>query len=322
MCNYAKHLVNFKFEVDETVRYQCRSEDYSLISDKEIFRIGGCYFFYMYNRNGKNSTYSLRDISKEEYYERKVEFFKLRPNEKFGVFKRGDKEYFIACFKNILWEKNMPMSDVLFEKDSIPKMMYDEQKRNIDTKAILEKKKEQYSRRIYARVCGGLSSRLGVSYVNVLRIGTNEDELLEFKASYKKAIERIKKMPLSDIRLFYNELFKSSRNRRKTALDALGVKYFNADVLILDLKELEEAIIKPLEEYIKESIELAIENAVDLGFDKRRKLHDECVAGNTKASKRNILSSLGVDVDAIDIKTYPFAQIKYAVQSSLGLDNF
>ncbi len=322
MVNYSKRLVGFKFKVDETVRYQCRSEDYSLISDKEIFRIGANYFFYMFNRNGKNSTYSLRDMSMEEYLERKSEFFKLRPNGKFGKFKRGDNEYFIACFKDIEWEKNMPMSDVVLEKDSIPKQMFDEYKKDIIEKAIIEQENEQYSRRAYARICGALSKRLGISYVNVLRIGTDEYELLEFKDSYKKAIEAIKQLPLSLVRYFYNEIFKNSRNRRRAALDELGVKYFEADVLILDLKELEETMLAPLNKYTNESVFDAGYKAAELDFDKRIELSVACSHANTRASKKNILSQLGVDIDAIDIKTYPFARVKYAVQASIGLDNY
>ncbi len=322
MGNYSKSLISFSFRVDETVRYQCRSEDYNLISDKEIFRIGSSYFFYMFNRNGKNSTYSLRDISKEEYYERKNEFFRLRPNDKFGKFKRGDNEYFIACFRGITWEKNMPMLDVAFEANTLPKQIYDEYKEKLKREALAEKENEQYSRRIYARICGSLSSRLGVSYVNVLRIGTNEDELLAFQESYVEAIKKVESLSMPALRYFYNELFKNSRNRRRAALDMLGVKYFNADVLILDLKELEAAMLEPLKKYTEESIETAIENAVDLDFKMRERLHSEFINVNTKENKKDILSRLGVDVDAIDIKTYPFAQIKYAVQSSLGLDHF
>ncbi len=321
MCSEFNVVVSFDCEVNETVRYQCRSEDLSLISDKEIFFIGECFFFYMYNRNGRVATYSLREITKKEYYARKSEIFNLRPNGRFGSFKEGGNDYFIGCFKNTFWRKKMPMTDCIFTSDSPLKRQYDETYEDVLAKRQQNKEQERYSRKEYARLCGALGFRLGISYVNVLRIGINEDELREFKRTYDEAIENVKRMPLSDLRQLQIGLFKGTRARRRATLEYLGVKFFDADVLLMDLAELEREIVKPLEDYANDSVELAIDGVMELSFDERKACYQELMHGNRK-SKREFLIKLGIETEALDLNAFPFSKVKYALQSSLGLDNY
>ena len=99
----------------------------------------------------------------------------------------------------------------------------------------------------------------------------------------------------------------------------LGVEFFDADVVMMDFKELEELIDKPLEKYGSDSLELAIENAVNLPYDERKEIFDMFLNAS-RATKRAILQRLGVDVAAIDFSCYPISRIKHALQSSLGLD--
>ncbi len=322
MCNYLKHFINFNTNVDETVRYQCRSADKMKISDKEIFKLGDKYFFYMYNRNGKVSTFSLREVTKEEYYARKDEFFRARPDGRFGEFEEGDYTYFIGCFKDAVWKKNMPMNDCIFISENPLKDVYDAVASEIDASARQKEKDEATYRKEYARMCGALGNRLGIAYVNVLRIGPNEENLREFKRTYADAVEKVKKLSLSELRHLQLEVFKKNRTCRRNVLVGLGVKFFNADVMLMDLSDLDEVINKPLKEYADASVEMAIETALDFPFEERMEFYHECENASSRSSKRTLLAKLGVETEALDLNTYPFAKIKHQIQASLGIDNY
>ena len=320
MCNYLKQFINFEVNVDETVRYQCRSDDKTKISDKEIFKVDEKFFFYMYNRNGKVSTFSLREITKEEYNARKDEFFKARQNGKFGEYSEGGYTYFISCFRNAIWKKNMPMDDCLFISDNPLKEIYDAVAFNIEVTKRQTKEDEELSRKEYARTCGALGNKLGVAYVNVLRIGPNEENLREFKRTYELAVESVRKLSLSELRHLQLELFKKNRTCRRNVLAGLGVEFFNADVMLMDLTDLEEVINTPLMEYAEESIEMAIDAAVEIPYEERLKLYEECLNASNRSGKKEILVKLGVEADALDLNIYPFAKIKHSIALSLGID--
>ena len=321
MCNYSKQFINFNVNIDETVRYQCRNSALTMISDKEIFFIGECYFFYCYNRNENISTFSLREISKEEYRARKEDIFKLRPKGRFGRFSKGDNEYFIACYKNSVWKKNMPMSECILTSDSPLKKVFDAVRSEIEVREKVVKENEAFAKKEYARVCGALGSRLGISYVNVLRIGIKEEELIAFKNSYEEALEKIRKCSMAELRQLQIAIFKGTRMRRRKALMELGIKFFSADVMLMDWSLLEDVVEKPLKSYQEDSIKIAIDNAVDLPYNERMEVYNMLLNSN-RNTKRAFLTRLGVEADAIDLSTYPMATIKRAIQNSLGIDNY
>lgn len=321
MCNYvSKSFINFDCKVDETVRYQCRNVDLTKVSDKEIFKIGQNYYYYLFNRNDKVSTFSLREITKEEYLLRKEEFFLCRPNGKFGKFSRDENEYFIGCYRNSLWKKTMPINDCLLFSPSPLKEIWDAVKAELEVRERISRENEANSRKEYAKLCGALGHRLNISYVNVLRIGTKEEELRAFRASYNAAIEKIRVLPLTELRRLQVSLFRhNSRARRMRAMTDLGIEFFNADVMLMDLSELENVVEKPLREYSEDSVKLAIENALDLSYDERLEIANEIMVAN-RTGKREILRKLGIEADAIDLNTYPLAKIKYRIQSSVAME--
>ena len=99
----------------------------------------------------------------------------------------------------------------------------------------------------------------------------------------------------------------------------LGIEFFNADVMLMDLSELENVVEKPLREYSEDSVKLAIENALDLSYDERLEIANEIMVAN-RTGKREILRKLGIEADAIDLNTYPLAKIKYRIQSSVAME--
>lgn len=62
-----------------------------------------------------------------------------------------------------------------------------------------QQEKEAVERKEYARNCGRIAKRLGISFVNVLRLGyQNENELKEFQASLLAAKKRLSSMSEDD----------------------------------------------------------------------------------------------------------------------------
>ena len=99
-------------------------------------------------------------------------------------------------------------------------------------------KEEALERRKYAQECGLVARRLGISFINVLRMGyKDEEELLVFK----KAMERAKQMiDASDTDLqdyLYHEIMESGRARKQEALASLGI-VVKADVNHMSFDEL------------------------------------------------------------------------------------
>ena len=323
--NYKKksEFVNFDTRLTETVRYQCRDASKEKISDKEVFQIDNNYFFYMYDKNGKTTTFSLREITKEEYLARKNEFLNLHPchrtNKKYGLWESNDgKTFFVGYYKNCPWKKSMPMEDCIFIHESILKSIYDAAMIEIAMRKHCEEEIDKQAKNEYAKKCGALGQKYDVPYVNVLRIGPDPKKILEFKNSYLNAIEKVKYLTLSKCREYHILIFRSGRAKRKQGLTELEIIYFDADVNLLELNELEKALKKRLDEYLIDSISFAIENACDLEYMERVKLYEK-LNTSSRAEKREILEDLGITTQAIDMSCFPFSMLRQKLANSIGV---
>ena len=65
-----KLFISFAVKIDETVRFSCRTTSNNNIADKEIFRVNGYYFFYVFNRTEKVNTYSPVSYTHLDVYKR------------------------------------------------------------------------------------------------------------------------------------------------------------------------------------------------------------------------------------------------------------
>lgn len=171
----------------------------------------------------------------------------------------------------------------------------------------------------YARKCGGLGRKLGIAYVNVMRLGPEKGKLMKFKESYERAIAKAKNMKLSELRGFYADLFRRGRASRKQAMDTLGIQYFEADVNLLVLTELEQAMSERLDAYVAESVKQAKNNAANADYPTRQRMYDDLM-GSSRRQKKDVLTELGVNVDAIDLNKYPLSEIKRALAATLGCE--
>lgn len=214
--------------------------------------------FYVFNRTEKVNTYSLREITEKEFYARRSEFLKLRPHKAVSEWTDGKNKFSVKNYYNGTWKRNVPAADCIFLSEDNPlKEIHDAV---VSEASVRKAQTEAYDREEkyeYARKCGGLGRKLGIAYVNVMRLGPEKGKLMKFKESYERAIAKAKNMKLSELRGFYADLFRRGRASRKQAMDTLGIQYFEADVNLLVLTELEQAMSERLDAYVAESVKQA-----------------------------------------------------------------
>lgn len=103
-----------------------------------------------------------------------------------------------------------------------------------------EKKRaeEALERRKYARECGRTARQLGINFVNVLRLGyEDENKLMAFQKAMQRAKQIIEASP-ADLRdVIYHEVMECGRDRRKAELASLGI-VVDADVNYMCFDEL------------------------------------------------------------------------------------
>lgn len=97
---------------------------------------------------------------------------------------------------------------------------------------------EALERRNYARECGRTARRLGVNFVNVLRMGyEDEEELLAFKKAMQRAQQIVEASDTNLQDYLYHEIMECGRARKQEALASLGI-VVKADVNYMRFDEL------------------------------------------------------------------------------------
>ncbi len=337
-----KIFISFNVKTDESLHFSCQKESRQISATrqktltnwkvsaqsyfkpdtavKEIFRIDEYYFFYVFNRSNGKNTYSLREITEKEYKLRREEILQQRPSPE--TQKWHDKQclYSVYHFYNKGWQRSIPVEDCIFiTKDNPLKDVCDAVTSEAQIRNKQENEQQKAEKLEYARKCGGLAHRLGIEFINVLQLKPEKGKLMQFKESYERAIQKCSKMSLAEQKQMYENLFLLGRASRKSAMNALKIDYFEADVNRLDLKELEQMLLAQLKRYEADSARQALQNAVNADYDTRARLYEALMKGN-RATKRTALQELGVNVDAIIFKQYPLSEIKRALASTLGYE--
>lgn len=97
---------------------------------------------------------------------------------------------------------------------------------------------EALERRNYARECGRTARRLGINFVNVLRMGyEDESKLIAFQKAMQRAQQLVEASPADLQDRLYHEIVECGRDRRKAALASLGI-VVDADVNYMQFDEL------------------------------------------------------------------------------------
>lgn len=311
-----KTFINFVIDTSEAVRLECqngynRAEKELFIVDEEF------YFFYAMNRNKRTQTISLREISKEEYYARKAELLNCRPANGAKEWTNGNSRYALKFFYYGTWKRSVPTDDCIFLSENKLKDLRDSVIAQLSLQQDEDLKLDREAKTEFARKCGYLSHKLDISFTNALRIGPDREKLREFKESYQQAILTAQASSLQE----QNELLSLLNGGRKTrikALDSLGIKYFDADINLMDFSELQQTLKAPLIAYGEESVKQAIQTALAMDPEQQRSVLEN-LQQNSRALKRETLRTLGVNVELIEFKHYPIDQIRKELMTSLGI---
>lgn len=314
----SKIYVSYVVSTTEAIRLECRDGDN--YAEKEIFCVDGCFFFfYIMNRIADTKTVSLREINKDEYLARKAEIQAARPDKTTRNWTVGTNAYALKIFHNGTWKRVLPSNQCIFItennplKDLCDAIVIQETMRREEEEAQNTMMKKEYAQR-----CNTLSRQLGVSFVNVLRLGHDPKKLMQFKNSYDQALAKAKTLPLKTLRQLHEKL-RTGRVNRRTALDELNVIYFDADVNIMDFSELLDLIQNELNAYAEESLKQAVAKGAAMGYEERRALYDK-LCQNHRDTKRQALTELGIDVEAIEFKRYPIYELRQKLAATLGID--
>lgn len=313
-----KIFVNFVIKTDEAIRLECQHGNNR--AEKEIFIVDeNFYFYYLMNKNGSTVTLSLREITKEEYNARKAEILNCQPNSQTKEWTTDDNKYTLRIFHFGTWRRNMAANDCIFITESNKvKDLADSVVAQVTQQRDAEITLDKEAKAEYARKCGGLSHKLGISFINVMRIGPEKGKLMQFKESYQRALITAQAVSLKEQRKLYS-LLNSGRKTRAEALDLLGIKYFDADVNLMDFEELIQNLWRSLTAYSEQSVKDAIRTAVELDYDSRLRIFRD-LWHNSREIRRKALAELGIEVEVIEFKRYPIDRIRKELGATLGMD--
>lgn len=90
----------------------------------------------------------------------------------------------------------------------------------------------------YAKECGRTARRLGINFVNVLRMGyEDESKLMAFQKAMQRAQQLVEASPAELQDHLYHEIMECGRDRKTAALASLGI-VVDADVNYMNFDEL------------------------------------------------------------------------------------
>lgn len=322
-----KSVIAFDVKATELLHYCCQGVENKYITERILFVVDNkWYYLYAYTRTEKVPSYSLREITPEEYNMRSLNLLNLYSKQGLGEWQdlKGNS-FSLKLYKQpeeaCCFSKNIAQSACVFmSKDGPLTKIHDHVLLEKQLKENEENVTEQEKRYNYSRECGTLSQRYGIPFVNVLRIGTNVNNLKRFKETYYIALKNIPSMPLEDQRYIYQAMFQDkTRVARISALNKLGVEFFDADVRNMDFTELEKVLNLNLNDYIKKSERLAIKNSIEFDYSKREELYNK-LNQLSRTSRKEALATLGVDINAININFYPRNRIIQTLAQSLGFE--
>lgn len=234
-------LINFNENVKNSVLYNSnyhRGTNPYCVDQNHLFEMDGRFFNYFYHASYSGSCESLNEISKEEF-DQKVKSLKngdweWDESRNIGRADNGATAFSLKISESATFNKAIAPKNIKTSHPAILAIMNDIAAA-IEAAARQQREKEAAERKEYARNCGRVAKRLGISFVNVLRLGyQNENELKEFQASLMAAKKRLASMSEEDREYYEHEIFGCGRARMASALNSLGVQTFGRDVRYMD----------------------------------------------------------------------------------------
>lgn len=238
-------LVNFSETVANSVLY--KSDYYKgtnpyCVDRNHLFEMDGRYFDYFYHASYSGSCEGLVEITKEEF-DQKVKSLKdgdweWDENGSIGRADNGATAFSLRISESAIFDETIAPKNIKTSHPAIVAIM-DEIAAAIEAAARQQREKEALRRKEYARNCGRVAKRLGISFVNVLRLGYEDEERLkEFQRSLVAAKKRLAALSEDDRDSFKHEIFHCGRARIASALDELEVRTFGKDVYYMDFSSL------------------------------------------------------------------------------------
>lgn len=210
------------------------------VDRNHLFEMDGKYFEYFYHASYSGSCESLAEISKDDF-DRKVKELKNSDWEWNGNIGRADNgatAFSLTVSESAIFNKAIAPKNIQTTHPAIVAIM-DEIASAIAEAERQQREKEAKERKDYARNCGRVAKKLGISFVNVLRLGyTDEEQLKEFQASLLAAKKQLAAMSEEDRDYYDHEIFGCGRARMAAALHSLGVQTFGRDVRYMDFSAL------------------------------------------------------------------------------------
>ena len=229
-------LINFNENVRNSLVYNSsyyRGTNPFCYTTVQLFELDGHFFEFSHHGSYSGSCESLVEISKERYEEKKDAYPNMYP-WKDGYYDDGTYRHSLKISESAVFNEAIAPKNIKSSHPAILAIM-DEIAAAIEEAARQQREKEAAERKEYARNCGRVAKRLGISFVNVLRLGyQNEEQLKEFQKSLMAAKKRLSSMSEEDREYYEHEIFGCGRARIASALASLGVQTFGRDVRYMD----------------------------------------------------------------------------------------
>jgi len=318
-------VIYLTIQVDDILRYGFWATGDKQACYKDLFKLNRFCFLYEFERNGSTNTSSLRQISYTEYKTRRESMLAERPRRGCENWQTKEGNYELKHYNHYMWKKKIGAQNCSFFSNAAAQnnpmlACYQKALENAKDGMTKEELKAQKEKKAKIRQAFELKNKLNIAYENIVAIGLDESALKEFKKSYEAAIASVEHMTPAEQYQAYIELRPDkSRALRKQAIERLKINYFGADVYRLNLSELEKLLHKYVQKYQEESLKTASKNAVNLPHDERERLYNK-LQTLSRTEKREILTMLGVDINAIGLNQYSVVPIKRNLAASLGIE--
>ena len=204
-----------------------------------LFMMDGLYFKYSYSSSYNGVGASFGEISQKLYNEFCDELRSILSWDKDGHYDDGKSTFVLidqpeGNFSAVVYPNecySITHKGILAVCEEISRNEKEQARKKAEAEAA--RKKE------YARECGKVARKLKISFVNVLRLGYEDEEKLRaFQDSLMAAKKAFNALSEEDRAYYEHEIFGCGRARMASALDALGVNTFGRDVRYMDFSEL------------------------------------------------------------------------------------
>ena len=314
--------VELAVQIDELARFSECSLDRQRATYKELIRQKNHFFLFVIERLGNTFFRTLKEIGSAEFYRLKTELLAKRPYKSCEFWEENGMNYKLKCRSHCKWKAYVDVKRCFFlnrhdNQNNKVYLAYQEAIQNgiqLNPNTVSPAKKDRSSHLMR------LSEAYGIDYDNVSCLGTDPKVLKSFQQSYQQALDAVPTLsPVRQYEFFKNLSLGSSYSALKDTVKQLCIDCGSVDLRQMNFSKLIFALKEQLDIHRRHCLDMAIERALNLTPDERRQLCErlEKLEKKDKAEKIAILTDLGIEVDALDIKKFDILPLKNALIHSL-----